>query len=174
MKTPSKIYTRLIDSTLWIRPDGRGTFQESSIIKSVTEAAFEKGTRDFVVDLEMCLAMDSTFMGMLAGIGMRVRKAGRGSLKVIGTSDKTKASLIELGLVHLMEIEPEVTPWDNARLEEIRAELQTPCESTEAEKKEDHVRECHEILCDADQANFDRFKTVLDVMGSTKTRPRGN
>lgn len=127
-------------------------------------AAYETGLRDFVMDLEACAGMDSTFMGMLAGLGIKFRREGGGALSIIGTSQKTKASLIELGLHHLSQIEPDKGPWQG-RLEEIRRDL-IPILADGAADKESHILKCHENLCEADEQNLHRFKTVLDMLGS--------
>lgn len=111
--------------------------------------------------------MDSTFMGMLAGIGIGFRKSGKGKIFVVGTSDKTRASLKELGLQHLMTIEPKEGPWVG-KMEQAREGL-TPVDPRHEADKEAHILECHEDLCMADDANLDRFKTVLDMLGSDLT-----
>ena len=144
----------------------------SPAIKNFGESQIAAGKNCLVVDLEACSGMDSTFMGMLAGLGMLLKKKGEGQLSIVGTSDKTKASLEELGLNHLMKIEPKDGPWIG-KIEEARANLR-PLSDQDASAKEEHILECHENLCDADSENFERFETVLNVMGSKKTNPSKN
>lgn len=141
----------------------------SPSIKEFGEKQIEAGERQLVVDLEACAGMDSTFMGMLAGLGMLLRKKGEGELSIVGTTDKTKALLEELGLNHLMEIEPDSGPWIG-NMDEARSDLR-PLDDQAPPAKEEHILECHENLCDADSDNVDRFKTVLSVMGSKKITP---
>ena len=167
MKDPSPIFTKPFESHVWIRPEGRGTFLESPIIKSFIESSMEDGVSDFVIDLEACPGMDSTFMGMLAGLGIGFRKNKKGKIAIVGTTQKTKASLKELGLQHLMSIEPNQGPW-LGKMDEARADLELIDSKSEGDK-EAHVLECHEDLCVADEANLDRFKTVLDMLGSDMT-----
>lgn len=164
--------SKKFESLVWIRPEGRGTFQVSPSIKEFGESRVAAGENDLVVDLEACSGMDSTFMGMLAGLGMLLKKKGEGQLSIVGTSDKTRASLEELGLNHLMEIEPETGAWIG-RLEDARSDLR-PLKDQSQAPKEEHILECHENLCDADSENFDRFETVLGVMGSKKVNPSKN
>ncbi len=167
MKEPSPIFTKLFESHVWIRPQGRGTFLESPVIKAFVEASMEEGVSDFVIDLEACPGMDSTFMGMLAGLGIGFRKNKKGQISIIGTTGKTRASLKELGLHHLMSIEPSEGPWIG-RMEEARADLVRLDKKTGGDK-EAHVLKSHEDLCLADDANLDRFKTVLEMLGSDMT-----
>jgi len=164
VKKLTPIFTGQFDSFVWIRPDGRGTFQESPLVKNFVEDQPEEEVTDFVVDLEKCPGMDSTFMGMLAGLGIGFRKRGKGQLSFVGTTGKTKASLMELGLHYLSTIEPEEGPWQG-KLAEIRANLAL-IEGSDETNKEEHVLECHENLCEADESNLEKFQTVLDMMGS--------
>ena len=169
LKALAPILTGHLESIVWIRPEGRGTFLESPFIGNFVDAAFEAGHRDFVVDLEACSGMDSTFMGMLAGLGISFRRKQAGQLTVVGTSDKTKASLVELGLHHLSRIEPAKGAWIG-RLEEFRSDL-IPLTSEESGDKESYILKCHENLCEAEASNVDRFKTVLEMLGSKMVSP---
>jgi anti-sigma B factor antagonist len=164
MKGPSPIFTKLFDSYIWIRPEGRGTFLESSIIKALVENSVENGVHNFVIDLEACPGMDSTFMGMLAGLGIGFRKSKKGEISIVGTTEKTKSSLKELGLQYLMAIEPTDGPWIE-KIEEVRGDLVLLDQKSEIDK-EAHVLEAHEDLCIADEGNLNRFRTVLDMLGS--------
>ncbi|YCM44883.1 STAS domain-containing protein [Verrucomicrobiaceae bacterium 227] len=171
VKTSAKILIGEFDSILWIRVEGRGTFQISPPIKDLVEKEMSSGRSQFVIDLQDCPGMDSTFMGMMAGIGMRLRKRGSGQLSIVGTSEKSRDSLEELGLSYLMEIEPGEGPWMD-HIEEIRKSL-CPLGEGAVSGKEEHILECHENLCDADDSNTERFKTVLEVMGSDKVKVTG-
>jgi anti-anti-sigma regulatory factor len=42
-----------------------------------------RGHREFVVDLGDCELMDSTFMGTLAGVALRLREIGQGELGLL-------------------------------------------------------------------------------------------
>jgi anti-sigma B factor antagonist len=169
VKPSAKISIGEFESILWIRVEGRGTFQTSAPIKELVEKEMTSGRSQFVIDLEECSGMDSTFMGMMAGIGMRLRKRGGGQLSIVGTCEKSRDSLDELGLAYLMEIEPEEGPWTN-QIEEIRRCLGVLGDPS-SDGMEEHILECHENLCDADDSNAERFKTVLEVLGSDKVNP---
>ncbi|MGD1978431.1 MAG: STAS domain-containing protein [Akkermansiaceae bacterium] len=166
MNEPNPIYSRIFDSHIWIRPEGRGTFQESAIIKELVERCLEQGAKAFVVDLEACPGMDSTFMGMLAGFGIDFRKTGRAKLAIVGTNEKTLASLKELGLQHLLVIEPANGPWIE-RWDEARSDLEL-IDLKSTIDREEHILECHQDLCEADEANFEKFSTVLEMLGGKR------
>lgn len=169
MKKPSLILTGHLNGVLWIRPEGRGTFQESALIKTFVETARGSEYEDFTIDLEACPGMDSTFMGMLAGLGMLFRKEGKGELSIVGTNDKTKASLMELGVHYMTSIEPADAVW-NDEIEAYREDL-VPLNVTTDCEMGDHILESHENLCLTDEANFARFEDVLKMFGSKIDMP---
>ncbi|MDA7493760.1 STAS domain-containing protein [bacterium] len=171
MKDASPIFTKRFESYIWIRPEGRGTFLESSIIKDLVGSSAEGGISNFIIDLEACPGMDSTFMGMLAGLGIGFRKNKKGEISIVGTTKKTRASLKELGLQYLMAIEPTDAPW-LGKMDEARGNLVLLDQKSEIDR-EAHVLECHEDLCTADEGNLHRFRTVLDMMGS-KIAPKAS
>lgn len=169
MKSPSQILTKPFESHIWIRPEGRGTFLESPSIKSFIESSLAEGKEDFVLDLEGCDGMDSTFMGMIAGLGMNFQRSGKASLTVVGASQKNLASLKELGLHHIVKINPGDGVWVG-KLGEARSGL-TKLNVADETDKESHILKCHEDLCVADDSNLNRFKTVLDMLGSDLVIP---
>lgn len=164
MKLLSQILTKPFESHVWIRPEGRGTFVESPIVKNFVEASLEEGKTSFVIDLEACAGMDSTFMGMIAGLGMGFQKRGKASLVVAGASEKNLSSLKELGLHYIVKINPTEGSWVG-RMDEARSDL-TKIEVEDDTDKESHILKCHEDLCVADDSNLNRFRTVLDMLGS--------
>lgn len=134
----------------------------SPSIKAAVEAEVGKGIREIYFDLEGCTGMDSTFMGMLAGVSMHLRKNGGGTLTIVEPGDKSQASLEELGLSQLMEINPTEGAWIG-KLTQIRSGF-VSLDAQSDPGKEGHILECHENLCEADDENNDRFKSVLEVL----------
>ncbi|MDB4386890.1 STAS domain-containing protein [Akkermansiaceae bacterium] len=166
MKPNGQVLTRQFQSIFWVRPEGKCTFMMSPSIKDSVEAKIESGTSEIVVDLEACTGMDSTFMGMLAGISNKLRKAGGGVLSIVSPGKKNKDSLEELGLSQLMSIDPAEGAWVG-KLDEARADLKL-AGGKSSPGKEGHILECHENLCEADSDNNDRFQAVLDVLRTSK------
>src|SRR5436853_7872668 len=59
------------DKIAWIRIEGRANFKSSVDFKALINGLIEKGYSHFILDLTECVLMDSTFLGVLAGLGMR-------------------------------------------------------------------------------------------------------
>ena len=132
----------------------------SPTVKRIAEKEIEEGREEVVVDLEGCTGMDSTFMGMLAGLSMRLKKLGR-RLAIVGSGDQNRNSLEDLGLDELLDIEPAEGPWVG-HMSEFRKALHPV--NGDGPGKEDHILECHEKLCEADSANLEKFASVLEVL----------
>ena len=97
----------------WIRVQGKGNFQSSPQLKDYVESCLAKDDfRTFVVDLEACPAMDSTFMGTLAGLASRLMEQ-ESALAVVGLSQRNRESLVDLGLDAILQLEDEggQSPW---------------------------------------------------------------
>ena len=131
-------------------------------MKQWAEQSINNGISTIVVDLETCTGMDSTFMGTMAGIAMKLAKLNDASLQVTSASDKTRRSLEDLGLSMLIDIDPEEPIW-KAQEESIRSSLK-PCQTSSSIDKTQHVLDAHKQLCEADDSNDEKFSTVLDVL----------
>lgn len=136
------------------------------MLKRFGEARVSEGDEVLVVDLEGCTGMDSTFMGTLAGLAMKLSKAGDGVLQVAGAGERNRRSLEDLGLDFILQIEPEGAPWQG-RVAEIRSSLDPVTgDDTGAtnEQRAGHVLEAHRLLSSTSDDNRDRFRGVIDVL----------
>lgn len=149
----------------WIRCKGKGNFLSSPLVKNCAEQALQTGASLIVVDLHECLGMDSTFMGMLAGLAIKLGKqepAGR--LQIAGASARNAQSLEDLGLDALMEINPEQEMWSD-QMESIRASLQAwQGAGVNRLERSQIVLEAHQILSSANEENARRFEAVVQLL----------
>lgn len=151
-----------VDDIQWVRVKGKGSFLTSPPLKAHVEGRIDDGISRFVVDLGDCPAMDSTFMGTLAGLAMRLAKVEEGRLELADVSDRNRQSLEDLGLDVLIGIDPEDAEWRGS-IKDIRSELE-PLEADADESDAKHVLEAHRKLCVANANNVQKFSTVLDVL----------
>src|SRR2546421_8380335 len=63
-----------------------------------------RGYREFIVDLQNCVMMDSTFMGTLAGVALRLKELGNGHLHVVHCGARSRELLSGLGLDQIFSI----------------------------------------------------------------------
>lgn len=146
-----------------VRIDGRASFQNSTCLRDFVTVMFAQGRKRFVLDFQQCASMDSTFLGVLAGAAIELRKqGGGGSLVAARVGPRNLELMRSLGLHRLLTI----TAGEPAA---AVAKCETPLEpkpSTELESAQ-HVLEAHENLAQADEANREKFQ---DVVAFLRTR----
>lgn len=150
-----------------IRVQGKGSFQNSAGVKTFATAMINRGHREFVVDLGKCPVMDSTFMGTLTGVALRLRELGHGGLHVVNSNERNVDLLQGLGLDQILSLElngsehptdPEIEAQNSAGEEALRAEPLGKREMTET------MIAAHQALVDADRQNFTKFKDVIEYL----------
>src|SRR5258706_3641467 len=96
------------EKTAWIRIEGRANFNSSVDFKALINGLLEKGYCRFVLDLTECVLMDSTFLGVLAGLGMRFSSNRHGgpaaTIDLLNPNARIADLLDNLGIEHLFKI----------------------------------------------------------------------
>lgn len=149
---------------VWVRVAGRGSFLNSGSLKEFAREMVNRGHREFVFDLQDCVMMDSTFMGTMAGMALRLKETGHGHLHVVHCNTRSRELLSGLGLDQIFDIEA-----DGAEAPECEAISETngaPAETSADAKREQAgtMLEAHEALCEAAPRNLTRFKDVLEYL----------
>ena len=150
----------------WVRVEGKGNSGNSARLKRFTDHGREKGQRSFVIDLENCPAMDSTFMGTLAALALALEAdEPKGQLEIINAKGRARECLGNLGLDCVMSIDDDGSAWQRERVEVARnvAKPLAPVEMSKRERAE-MVMEAHEALVEANEANVSQFRDVLDFL----------
>jgi anti-sigma B factor antagonist len=158
----SSIQVGVRGPTVWVKVEGRGSFLNSGNLKEFAREMLDRGYREFVVDLADCAMMDSTFMGTMASVALRLKELGRGHLHIVHCGNRSQELLSGLGLDQIFDIHT-----NGARAPECGAlEQATGGKLTEAQKQEqaETMLEAHEALCEAAPENIFRFKDVLDFL----------
>jgi anti-anti-sigma factor len=144
--------------TVWVRVEGKGSFLNSTGLKEFAKEMINRGFREFAIDLNNCTVMDSTFMGTLAGIALRLRELGQGNLRVTNLNERNSDLLSNLGLDQLFLIE--------ARNAAPVAATETPLAAAAPDKttQAKTMLEAHEACVEANEANAAKFKDVLEYL----------
>lgn len=167
-------YATLPDDIVVIRVSGRANYQNSLALREV----FEKTSTDtrspqFVFDLERCDSMDSTFMGVVASIGLHQRRLRGSKASVLNVSAHVRELLDLLGLKFLLDIRdlgPDGKP--HAALADARF---APVAAPEISKLDRIIMmiEAHETLIDVDSHNEVKFRNVLETLHDSLERAGG-
>jgi anti-sigma B factor antagonist len=160
----SSIQVGVNGPAVWVRVAGRGSFLNSGSLKEFAREMVNRGYREFVFDLAECAMMDSTFMGTMAGLALRLKELGHGRLHVVHCGQRSRDLLSGLGLDQIFDIRANgaIAP---------ECELLAKAGGESGAKTEDEKRQqagtmlaAHEALCEAAPENFTRFKDVLEYL----------
>ena len=139
------------------RVHGLGNFSNALMFEEFCEAELEQGVESFLIDLSDCEDMDSTFMGVLAGLSTHFPPE-RSSIVILNASEKNRQLLDDLGLSKLIAVR-------NRRDEIPALEMQTLAPDTlPARERADRIRKAHQQLVDADARNAVKFAPLLKLL----------
>lgn len=143
-----------------IRVQGRASFQNSGSIKDFFAEMLGQGKRRFMMDFAGCTSMDSTFLGVLAGAALQLRKVEPpGSLVLCRLATRNHELVTNLGLHRLLIVDPGCEGRE-LPLATARALPTSPPPSDEVASAR-QVLEAHENLILVDAANRPKFQDVL-------------
>lgn len=142
-----------------VKISGRANFSSSLDFKTLISQLRQKGYNYFVLDLSECLLMDSTFLGVLAGFGLKVNQSQpgqpSGAIELLNPNARITELLENLGVLHLFKL-----AQGNLEAPTQPQELEhAPCQAT----KEEITRACleaHQTLMQLNPQNAARFKDV--------------
>jgi anti-anti-sigma factor len=157
--------TFLVDAAsdpVLIRIEGRASFQNSSSLRDFIQEMIRQGKKKLVIDFIGCSSMDSTFLGVLAGAAIELRKQQPpGSFVLSRLSQRNLELVRNLGLHRLLTIDDL-----NSGLPEAGQSfkpLGSHVNLTEIENAR-LVLEAHENLVAADSDNKTKFQDVLTFL----------
>jgi anti-anti-sigma factor len=146
-----------------VRIIGRANFTSSIDFKTLLNELRQKGCEHFLLDLSQCRLMDSTFLGVLAGFGLKlcaVQKEPRGpALELLNPNARITELLENLGALRLFNIStgPPLAA----------AGTQTAVPAPADASREEITRACleaHETLMKINPDNISRFKDVAQFL----------
>ena len=154
MSTP-KIFLAFENKECHIKVKGRANFECSPPLRAVSANLDNNRISGLYVDLSVCSGMDSTFMGILAMIALKVKQLGI-TADIINAGENNIRLLTGLGLQKLFNFSEAVPGknfnWDEKKSENSRIETAHT------------VLDAHQTLIDVDKENEKRFKNVVDFV----------
>ena len=152
--------TFLVDTSsdpVAIRIEGRASFQNSACLQEFFTALLAQEKRRFVMDFANCTSMDSTFLGVLAGVALQLRKqTPPGSLVLCRLGARNLELVRNLGLHRLLTVDTEAVDVN------LNAPSALACVPDKGELESARlVLAAHENLVAADEANRAKFQDVL-------------
>lgn len=159
MPEPAKP-TFLVDAyadPVLVRIDGRASFANSGSLKDFFTAMVKQGKQRFVVDFQRCTSMDSTFLGVLAGAALGLRRlTPPGTLTLVRVGERNLELIRNLGLHRLATVDAGDFAMNfGGGAQALDNQARSEIESARL------VLEAHENLVATDAANAAKFQDVL-------------
>ncbi|MBG87104.1 MAG: hypothetical protein CMO80_09420 [Verrucomicrobiales bacterium] len=160
MANPSaNILFTLVNDTVCMRVTGRATLTCSSDFKRLVLKMFDEGKERVIVELSECQSMDSTFLGMLSGLGMKhgnpSTPAHERAIELLNPTERVTDLIDNLGVSDYFNIVSGDLP------ENVQCDREV--EHTESSKQQT-ARDCleaHKILMELNPQNQAIFKDVV-------------
>jgi anti-sigma B factor antagonist len=140
-----------------VRIDGRACFQNSACLRDFITEMLKQGKRRFVLDFQHCASMDSTFLGVLAGAALELRKlVPSGSLVLARVGQRNLELIRNLGLHRLLTVD-----GGEMGMTFDKCDTALQCANRTELDNARLVLEAHENLVSVDEANRAKFQDVL-------------
>jgi len=154
-----------------IRIIGRANFTSSVDFKTLVNELRERGCQCLALDLCECVLMDSTFLGVLAGFGLKL-STGDGDqaqpgINLLNPSARITELLETLGVLHLFKLTQGPLPLP----EQAEPRPHAPVSPTKAKVTRTYI-EAHHTLMDISPANAAKFKDVTQFLAEGLKKPK--
>ncbi|MGZ4973365.1 MAG: STAS domain-containing protein [Limisphaerales bacterium] len=167
MNHPSaNLMVAIFDSVVCIKISGRATFVSSVDLNKLVEELANRGQKHFVFDLTDCVMMDSTFLGVLAGIALKLRSKKETTNcepQLLNANPRISEVLENLGMAHLFKLVNSKGQLTNA-YEPAKSENVSQVEITRT------CLEAHKLLMSIQPENVSKFKDVAQFLAEDLKR----
>jgi len=140
-----------------VKISGRASFNCSVDFKTLVYELRVRGRLKFILDLADCLIMDSTFLGVLAGFGLKLAEASgeKATITLLNPNQRILDLLENLGVGHLFKVIQGKDPLS----EKCKEVQRTDGDPSKVETTRTCL-EAHETLMAINPANIPKFKDV--------------
>src|ERR1017187_4161068 len=140
-----------------VKISGRANFSFSPDFKVLLAGLAQKGYRRFIIDLSECVLMDSTFLGVLAGFGLKIQPAclGEQGIELFNANARVAELLENLGVTRLFKM--------TGGALQLPGDVKTGTPDLASPTHEEITRTCleaHQTLMTMNPENAARFKDV--------------
>lgn len=149
------------DDPVIVKISGKASFMNSGPVKDLFDRLVGHGKSRFVIDFQQCTGMDSTFLGILAGLGIKLMKMKpKGSVVLTRLGTRNSELVRNLGLHRLLILdEGDATPTESGSLEAVDQQQRL----SEVENAR-LVLQAHENLVEIDASNKTKFQDVISFL----------
>lgn len=177
MKEDDAFLVGSLGAVAWVRITGCANQHNSGGVKDFLKDQYDEGCRHFVIDLEECRGIDSTFIGLLYHYAREIdaETPDKGGVEVISANVRNEQSIRKLGLDVLIQIPTDNEKWAKEQ-EMVKENIGRPLPPKEQTKEEraEMVLDAHEVLMESNEANESRFRDVVNLIRQDMGSSAGN
>lgn len=156
------------ESVACIKITGRANFTSSIDFKALIYGLLQRDIRKFLIDLTECIIMDSTFLGVMAGFGLRLAETAPGTtrcqVELLNPNQRVADLFENLGVAHLFKISRGPNPFTTC------FEAVTPGPEAAKTEVSRTCLEAHQMLMKINPDNVPKFKDVARFLAEDLKR----
>lgn len=144
-----------------VKINGRVSFVNSGPLRDFFTQMIGNGKRGFIIDFADCTSMDSTFLGIIAGAALELRRLDPpGSIVLCRLGARNLELVRNLGLHRIMTVDSGTFDLDFGK---GSSQLESKSGKAELENAK-LVLKAHENLIEADERNRSKFQDVVGFL----------
>ena len=155
-----------------VKITGRANFSFSPDFKALLAGLAQKGYGHFIIDLSECMLMDSTFLGVLAGFGLKMNQpeaSNQRGIELFNPNARVVELLENLGALHLFKVITDALQLPG----DVETCTPEPTHPTHEQITRTSL-EAHQTLMTVHPDNVARFKDVTQFLAEDlKTLEKG-
>ncbi len=147
----------------FVRVFQKASFLNCAPLRSFFEECLVVGRRNYVVDFQECSSMDSTFLGILVGLAMKLRKfEDDGRLTLINLKDRNLETVRNLGIHKIADVNPDDLSSDEGELNDLESNEDRESVGSET------ICQAHKTLMELNERNSKMFCDVVNFLERQK------
>lgn len=153
--------------TVFTKVNGRASYLNCAPLKEFLYAQVAAGRRCFAIDFAGCSSMDSTFLGILVGVALQLRKIDPpGSMALLQLGERNLDVVRNLGIHRLMSVDNIDTAIDFTSAQAIESNGDLVLADEEL------IRDAHKRLSELNENNARMFQDVVGFLENNQEEPR--
>ena len=146
-----KYLVKIEGDNVFLKVIGKASYLNCRNVGEFFANVVEKDCKHLFIDFAQCTGMDSTFMGMIAGIALRLRKK-QAEVTLQNLKGRNLQLIENLGIYKLVNIKD--------CIDDIVVEQKLEASSVSGES----MLKAHEDLIKADSSNLEKFEDVISFL----------
>ena len=146
------------NNEVYVQIREKASYLNCAPLRSFLHQMVNEGNRVFVVDFQNCSSMDSTFLGILVGLALQLRKfQDGGNLTLLNLIGRNLETVENLGIHKIATVSSEFVSNTN-ELDELKVKSKSDKASPKL------IYKAHKTLLDLNEKNSKIFKDVVNYL----------